>query len=149
MPMMWILKNLGLGLRQNSSVYSGQQFINSEFSCFPGGYRLCFQPRGSSWCCSSHTSLGFLPQPSVSSPQAVALSPIVPGDPLQVSGGLSWCWPLFGALCREFCLLQASLAHPALPGPGNPRQELGAIVGHIIGFSSLRDHCLIMWVSLI
>jgi len=85
MPVMWILKTLGLGLRQDSSVYSGQQSINGEFSCFPGGYRFCSQPHVSSWCCSSHASLGVLPQPSVASPLAIALSSIVPGDPLQVS----------------------------------------------------------------
>ena len=57
--------------------------------------------------------------------------------------GLSWGWLLFGALCSGFCLLQVSEAQPPLLGPGNPRQEPGAIVG----LTAVVFHCsgIIVW----
>ena len=65
---------------------SGPQSRSGELPGFSGGRRSCPQPRVSSSRRSSHTSPGFLPQPSEASPQAIALSLVVPGGPLQSLG---------------------------------------------------------------
>lgn len=148
MPMMWILKNLGLGLRQNSSVYSIQQSINGEIFLLPWWVQALFSARGSSWCCSSHTSLGFLPQPSASSPSRRTPAQLFPETlyrSLEVSLGADLSLVLQGTLPT------AGLFGPPRPclGLETQNRDLGAIVGHILGFSSLRDHCLIMRVSFI
>ena len=144
-----MLRSLGLEVRRGSPVRSGPQSPSGELPGFSGGRRSCPQPRVSSSRRSSHTSPGFLPQPSEASPQAIALSLVVPGGPLQslgVSPGAdsSLALSAVGSAC----------CRPLRPSPpcwawNHKAGAWGNRRAHSSGFSLLRDHCLIMCVSFI